>query len=283
MRTIAVSNIKGGVGKTTTAFNLAAVLAELGHTVLLIDADSQGSLTDCLDLHSLGAHHTLADVLRGQATIGTAAVRTRIPGIWGVASSPRLDEINRRNLAGERVLLARLPETCDYAVIDCPPGNGVVLLNTYVASQHIVCPVQARGMAYEGVRRVLELVRELRDLGANPSLDLLGIFANAFDVRTRLARQVLDTLQATYGDLVFDTIVNDCVQFAESTDARKPITRYAPATRAAAEFRSLTREIIRRAASRRGYFGLPQHHEERRRLTVIDGHSVPARSQSAGF
>ncbi len=109
MRTIAVSNIKGGAGKTTTSFNLAAVLAEFGHTVLLIDGDSQGSLTDCLDLRSLGARHTLADVLRGQATIGTAAVRTRIPGIWGVASSPSLDEINRRNLAGERVLLARLP------------------------------------------------------------------------------------------------------------------------------------------------------------------------------
>lgn len=283
MRTIAVSNIKGGVGKTTTSFNLAAVLAELGHTVLLIDADSQGSLTECLDLHALGARHTLADVLRGQSTIGTAAVRTRIPGIWGVAASPRLDDINRRNLAGERVLLARLPETCDYAIIDCPPGKGVVLLNAYVAAQHILCPVQARGMAYRGVQRVIDLVSELRELGVNPSLDLLGVFANAFDARTRLARQVLQTLQSTYGDLVFDTLVNDCVQLAESTDAREPITRYAPATRAAAEFRSLAREIIRRSASRLGYFGLPKHHEERRRLTVIDGHSGEARSQSVGL
>ncbi len=282
MRTIAVSNIKGGVGKTTTTFNLAAVLAELGHTVLLIDGDSQGSLTECLDLRSLGARHTLADVLRGQATIGTAAVRTRIPGIWGVASSPSLDEINRRNLAGERVLLARLPETCDYAIIDCPPGNGVVLLNAYVASQHILCPVQSGAMAYQGIQRVLDLVRDLRDRGANPSLDLIGVFANAFDVRTRLARQVLDTLRSTYGDLVFDTIVNDCVQVAESTDAQDPITRYAPATRAAADFRSLTREIIRRAASRVGYFGLPKHHEERRRLTVVDDHAPQARSISAG-
>ncbi len=284
MRTIAVSNLKGGVGKTTTTFNLAAVLAELGHTVLVIDADSQGSLTECLDLPALGAHQTLADVLRGQATIGTAAVRTRIPGIWGVAASPRLDDINRRNLVGERVLLARLPETCDYAIIDCPPGNGgVVLLNAFVAAQHILCPVQARGMAYQGVQRVLELVRELRDLGANPSLDLLGIFANAFDARTRIAHQVLEAMQSAYGDLVLDTVVNDCVQISESTDAPEPITRYAPATRAAAEFRSLTREIIRRAASRRGYFGLPQHHEERRRLTVIDGHAAEARRQSAGL
>ncbi len=181
------------------------------------------------------------------------------------------------------MLLARLPETCDYAIIDCPPSNGVVLLNAYVAAQHILCPIQARGMNFQGVERVLALVGELRDLGANPSLDLLGIFANAFDSRTRIARQVLEKMRANYGDLVLDTVVNDCVQISESTDARAPITRYAPATRAAAEFRSLTREIIRRAASRRGYFGLPQHHEESRRLTLIDGHSTQARHQSAGL
>ena len=156
------------------------------------------------------------------------------------------------------------------------------MLNAYVASRHILCPVHPAGMARRGVQRVLELVKDLRDRGANPSLDLLGIFANAFDARTRLARQVLDALRSTYGDLVFDTVINDCVQLAESTDACDPITRYAPATRAAAECRSLAREIVRRAASRVGYFGLPQHHEQRRRLTVVDNHLPRARSQSAG-
>ena len=138
-------------------------------------------------------------------------------------------------------------------------------------------------MSFQSVERVLALVGELRDLGTNPSLDLLGIFANAFDVRTLIARQVLEAMKANYGDLVLDTVVNDCVQISESVNARTPITRYAPATRAAAEFRALAREIIRRAASRRGYFGVPQHHEERRRLTLIDGYSKQARHQSAGL
>lgn len=269
MRTISICNLKGGVGKTTTTFSLASALAELGHTVLTIDADPQGSLTDCFRMREAGA--TLADVLRGHATVGTAAKRTMIPGVWLVPSSPALDEINRKNLAGERVLLARLPDTCDYTLIDCPAGIGVVLLNAFTASDEILSPVQARGMAHGGVIRLLTLLRELRERGGNPHLDLTAILVNQFDARTRIAHQVLRRLRADYGEVVLQTVVHDSARLAESTDSGLPIGQYAPTCRAAAELRSITREIVQRVPTRQGYFAGRARRPEPTRVATAGG------------
>lgn len=256
MHTIAVCNLKGGVGKTTTTFNLAAALARLGHRVLVIDADGQCSLSSAFGAEEyVRQGPTLAEILRGQATVGTAAVETRVENVWLVPASPALDEINRRNLAGERVLLARLTEACDYTLIDCPASAGVVLANAFVAADEILAPVQAQGMALAGTARLLELIRDFRQRGANPALDLLGILVNKFDVRTGISRRVREELVSRYGSLVFDDVIHESVELAESTDRSQPVVTD-PRSRAAEEILAAAGELVRRAAVREGFFGI---------------------------
>ncbi len=254
MRTIAICNLKGGVGKTTTTFNLAASLAERGKSVLLIDCDPQGNLTRCFGVENTPGRASLSDVLRGQATVDTAAVRTSRDGIWIVPSSPMLDEINRRNLAGERVLLARLPETCDYTLLDCPAGIGVVLLNALTAADEILAPVQAKGLASTSITRLLSHIADLRERG-NPALDLTGIIVNHFDARTRISQRVLTELRQTYGPLVMGTVIHESVSVSESVDSGAPVIELPTNNRSAMEFRSLAAEVLARADVRIGYFG----------------------------
>ncbi len=274
MRIIGICNLKGGVGKTTTAFSLAAALAEMGHSVLTIDADPQGSLTECFGIRQAGA--TLADVLRGQATVGTAAQRTSISGVWLLPASPALQELNRKNLAGERVLLARLPDICDFALIDCPAGVGVVLLNALNAAGEILSPVQARGMAPGGILRLLKLIHELRERRTNPCLDLTAVLVNQFDTRTRICHQVVHRMRADYGEIVLQTLVHDSARLAESTDSGLPIGQYAPTCRAATEIRSMARELVQRVPMRQGYFARRARRREPGSIATAGGRPVLA-------
>lgn len=271
MHTIAVCNLKGGVGKTTTTFNLAAALARLGHRVLVIDADGQCSLSAAFGADEFVRQGpTLAEVLRGQATVGTSAVQTRVENVWLVPASPVLDEINRRNLAGERVLLARLTEACDYTLIDCPASAGVVLANAFVAADEVLAPVQAQGMALAGVARLLELIRDFRQRGANPALDLLGVLVNKYDARTGISRRVHEQLVSRYGSLVFEGVIHESVELAESTDRSLPVVD-GVRSRAADEIRTAANELVRRATVREGFFGVSRVDASAPPLRVVLG------------
>lgn len=257
MRTIAVCNLKGGVGKTSTSINLGVGLAQVGKRVLLVDCDPQGNLTNWLGVVPPAGHPCLADILRGRATVAAAAVDSGWPGVMVLPASARLDDINRRNLAGERVLLARMRPDWDYVVLDCPTAVGIVLINALTAATEVLVPVQAGGMAVEGIRRLISLVEELR-LHGNPRLDLTGVLVNHFDGRTRIASQVVDNLREVYGPLVLDTMIHTAVRLSEAADFRMPISHFAPDSRYAREFAALTAEVISRPVQGISYFGAPE-------------------------
>lgn len=269
MRTLAICNLKGGVGRTTLTFNLGAALARLGHSVLLIDADAKGCLTDCLEARKVG-YPTLAEVLRGQATTATAARPTQIPRLSVIASSPALDKINQRTLAGERVLLARMQAAYDYTLIDCSACTGIVMINACIAADEIIAPVQARGLAGGGIRRLLSLVRELRLRRANPALDLSGIVINRYDAQTAISPRVTAALRKEYGALVLDTVMTESEQLAESTDLRQPVGQGSGTSAAALEVNALAGELVSRQR-RLGYFSRAEHKRTMRTPTLLAG------------
>lgn len=257
MHTIAICNLKGGVGKTTTTVNLGAALARNGKRVLLVDCDPQGGLSRWMRCEPELGDPTLYEILRGQSTAKLAARETPWPGISVVPASAKLTEIDRGALAGDRVLWARLSPEYDYALLDCSASPGVVLNNALTASTGVIAPVQAKGMALSGVGRLLELIDEVRERGS-PHLRLLGVLVCLFDGRTRISRLVLGQLRAKYGDQVFDTLVHENVRLSEAADKRQPITHFDPISRGAAEYSALAFELLtreHRAASPRSSTG----------------------------
>ncbi|MFQ5745099.1 MAG: ParA family protein [Acidobacteriota bacterium] len=245
MRRIAVCNLKGGVGKTTTTVNLGACLARSGKRVLLIDCDPQGSLTHWMRAEPDCGGASLYEILRGQGTVSAVARPTRWSNLWVVPSSPKLIDIDRGALAGERVLWARMSSDYDFALFDCSASPGVVLTNALTAADWVIAPVQAKGLALGGLARLLEVVDEVRERG-NRQLALAGIVICLYDARTRISRLVLGQLRARYDELVFDTLVHENVRLTEAADRRLPITDYDPLCRGAAEYSALAFEVLAR-------------------------------------
>ena len=245
MRTIAVCNLKGGVGKTTTTVNLGASLARNGKRVLLVDCDPQGNLSTWLRVDPAGSEATLYDILRGQATVRSAAVPTRWPNISVVPASPKLHEIDRGALAGERVLWARMSEDYDFALLDCSASPGVVLSNALTAADEVIAPVQAKGMALGGIQRLQQLIADLATRGS-ADIKLSGILVCLFDGRTKVSRIVLGQLRGLYAETVFDTVVHEDVKLSEAADRRRPISDYAPTSRSAAEYSAIAFEVVAR-------------------------------------
>ncbi len=246
MRSIAVCNLKGGVGKTTSTVNIGASLARSGKRVLLIDCDPQGNLTNWLRATPCNGESTLYEILRGQATVRSAALPTRWPNLSVVPASPKLHEIDRGALAGERVLWARMCEDYDYALFDCSASPGVVLANALTAADEVIAPVQAKGMALSGIKRLQQLIADVAERGRT-DIKLAGILVCLFDGRTKIARGVLGQLRARYAEIVFDTVVHENVKLSEAADRRLPITDYDPESRGAAEYAAVAFELMARA------------------------------------
>ena len=245
MRTIAVCNLKGGVGKTTTTVNLGASLARNGKRVLLIDCDPQCNLTTWLRAEPHNGAATLYQILRGQATVRSAAVPTHWANIHVVPASPKLHEIDRGALAGERVLWARMCDDYDYVLLDCSASPGVVLSNALTAAQEVIAPVQAKGMALSGLEHLERMVNDVATR-ASAEVCLSGILVCLFDGRTKIARLVLGQIRAKYGELVFDTVVHENVKLSEAADQRRPIVDLSPTSRGAAEYAAVAFELMTR-------------------------------------
>ncbi len=246
---ISVLNQKGGVGKTTTTINLAAYLAKMGKTVLIVDADPQGNATSGLGLDKKVEQGTY-QLLLGQTTLADAVRQTNVTGVSIVSANTDL-AVAETELAAvqgreRRLGLALQHATHDYVLIDCPPALGLLTINALVGSDLLLVPVQAEYYAMEGLGQLLEVFRRVKQ-SINPRLSLLGIVVTMYDSRTSLSDQVVQQLRKHFGDLVFDTAIPRNVRLAEAPSYGKPISEHDKWSKGARAYKQLAKEVAERA------------------------------------
>ena len=256
MKIVAIANQKGGVGKTTTAVNLGAALAEMGHRILLVDLDPQANATSSFGLEGV-EEISLYEPLLGEASITEKIFPTRRDGLFIVPAD--LD------LAGAEVEIARMPnhltrltetlkplhtdETFDFVFLDCPPSLGILMSNALAAADELLTPIQCEYFALEGLVKIVRLVEQVRDSGANKRLEITGIVMTMFDGRTNLSEQVVADVRGHFGERVYETVIPRSVRLSEAPSFGKSILEYAPTGAAAEAYRALAREFIQRHAS----------------------------------
>ena len=250
-KVISIVNQKGGVGKTTTAINLAAFLADLGKFVLLVDMDPQGNATSGLGVKRDELSHGIYEALARQKRIhdivyNTAHEGLRIaPATQNLAgASIELVDVERREFQ-LRDLLAEVSHAYDYILIDCPPSLGLLTINSLVAADEILIPVQAEYYALEGLGQLLQTIELVRE-HIHPDLNILGAVLTMFDKRTRLSTEVMNELYKYFPDNIFRSIIPRSVRFAEAPSFGKSILHYEPKGKSARAYSRLARELLDR-------------------------------------
>ncbi|HTG52748.1 MAG TPA: ParA family protein [Candidatus Tectomicrobia bacterium] len=253
MKIIAIANQKGGVGKTTTAVNLGAALAESGKRILIVDLDPQANATSSFGLQAV-EQTSLYEPLVGDASIIERIFPTERDGLFIVPSD--LD------LAGAEVEIARMPnhltrlaetlkplhadQTFDFVFLDCPPSLGILMSNALAAADELLTPIQCEYLALEGLVKIVRLIEQVLDSGANERLKLGGIVMAMFDARTNLSQQVVADVRKHFGERVYDTVIPRSVRLSEAPSFGKSILEYASSGPAAQAYRALAREFIQR-------------------------------------
>jgi chromosome partitioning protein len=248
---VAVLNQKGGVGKTTTAINLATYLAKAGKRVLIIDFDPQGNASSGLGIDKQSTETTIYQVLAGKTKIDKAIIETTIPNLSLIVAN--------QDLAAAEVELAntdhreyRLKEVLgvldyDYVFIDCPPALGLLTVNALTAAYWLLIPVQAEYYALEGLSQLLSVMQRVKQ-GLNTNLELLGVVVTMFDSRTSLAEQVYVELQKYFDSKMFKTVIPRNVRLAEAPSYGKPIAEHDKWSKGARAYKQLAKEVMGRVS-----------------------------------
>ena len=251
-RVLAITNQKGGVGKTTTAVNLAASLAVAEQRTLLVDADPQGNATSGIGVVGAGDGPTLYDVLLGEATVAEARRRgVHFPTLDVLPATPDLagaevELVDReRRVEAMRDALATVRDEYDYVLMDCPPSLGLLTLNMLAAADAVLIPVQCEYYALEGLSQLLGTVQRVQQ-GPNPRLAIDGVLLTMYDARLNLSRQVVADAREHFGAQVFQTVIPRNVRLAEAPSFGKPIMLYDVTSVGAQGYMAVANELIER-------------------------------------
>lgn len=250
---IAIANQKGGVGKTTTAINLGAALAEQGVTVTIIDLDPQGNASTGLGIDVEDRDTTSYDFLTGETGWDAARHQTALPNLAIIPATADLASAELEIASRQRrthLLADALRQAEGTVLIDCPPALGLLTLNAMVAADSVIVPLQAEFYALEGLSQLMLTVREVR-ASANPSLRIEGILLTMADSRNNLSQQVEADARKTLGPLVFQTVVPRNVRVSESPSHALPVIHYDPASKGSAAYRALAAELIGKVSEKR--------------------------------
>jgi len=259
-RIIAIANQKGGVGKTTTAINLAAAMAERGCRILLVDLDPQGNASTGLGIEAADRKYSTYDLLLGEVPLSEIIQPTAFERLWISPATTDLSSADMELFATEKrsfLLHDALRQTdidsfaFDYVLIDCPPSLNLLTVNAMVAAQSILVPLQAEFFALEGLSQLMLSIREVRQT-ANRDLRIEGVVLTMYDVRNNLSQHVESDARATLGELVFRTMIPRNVRISEAPSYALPVLSYDSSSKGSEAYRTLAAELLERHSKPKG-------------------------------